>query len=96
MEFEIASKGMLIEMILSSNAVYLQSGRLGERLKDDPNAPKIVAEVAATGFRPIWDKLFLKHLVREMKKEGLNRQQAKQAATAYIQEMRAVSQIRIK
>lgn len=56
-EFDIAKQGILVEHILQSNALYIQGGKVGDRLKHDLNRPKMLIEVPDTGIRSLWDSL---------------------------------------
>ncbi|MEF2547114.1 hypothetical protein VQ045_08075 [Aurantimonas sp. E1-2-R+4] len=38
-EFDVATQGNLVEHILQSNALYIQGGKVGDRLKHDLNRP---------------------------------------------------------
>ena len=44
-------------------------------------------------LRPVWNKIFLKHLSAEMRRQGLNRQQAKRAAAHSIEMMREIGEL---
>jgi len=94
-EFEIVRHGILVEQILSSRALYIQAGKEGDRIKHNVDAPKVIVEVPDTGFRAVWDKLYLGHVVGHMRACGLGRQQAKRAATQMIEEIRRLSQFRM-
>ena len=56
----------------------------------------MLIEVPDTHFQPEWDRLFLKHLALDMRKKGLQRQQAKQAARRLIEELRQFGKFRMK
>jgi hypothetical protein len=43
-EFEIVKQGILVEHILQSNGLYIQAGKVGDRLKHDLNRPKCLSE----------------------------------------------------
>jgi len=47
-EFEIVKQGILVEHILQSNGLYIQAGKVGDRLKHDLNRPKMLIEVPDT------------------------------------------------
>jgi len=57
---------------------------------------RILIEVPDTHFQPEWERLFLKHLALDMRKKGLHRQQAKQAARGLIKELRQFGKFRMK
>jgi hypothetical protein len=94
-EFDIVRQGVLVEAILGARATYIQAGRPGDRVKDTLPAPKIIAEIPETGFRPIWDRIFLKEMTRHLRKQGLGRQHAKRAATSAIDELKYLEHVRV-
>lgn len=95
-DFEIMRHGILVEQILSTEVFYLQCGKPGDRVKHNVSAPKIFVEVTATGFRPRWDEIFSKVVVKRFRGEGLNRQQAKEAAKNAISELKKFSELRLR
>ena len=48
-EFDVVKRGILVESILTSNAVYIQAGKPGDRISHDFNRPKTLIEVPDTG-----------------------------------------------
>jgi hypothetical protein len=95
-EFDIAKQGILVEHILQSKALYIQAGKAGDRLIHDLNRPKMLIEVPDTGIRALWDKLFFDAVVKLMRKDGLSRREAKEAARAAIGEIRELAKFRMK
>lgn len=95
-EFDIAKQGILVEHILQSNALYIQSGKVGDRLIHDLNLPKMILEVPDTGFRAHWDKLYFDGVFKRMRKEGLGRSRAKEVARTYIEKIRELARFRMK
>lgn len=95
LDFDILKQGGLVDQILTSNALYLQPGQDGDRFVANPNAPKVLVEVPDTGFGKPWTKMFHQRVVKDMRKRGLNRQQAKQAANQFIKEWREFGQFRM-
>lgn len=96
LEFDIAKQGILVEQILTAKGLYIQSGRIGDRLIKDLGRPKILLEVADTGFRKDWDRLFQKYLTKHFRAKGLGRSDAKQAALSAIAELRKLGSIRMR
>jgi hypothetical protein len=96
LQFEIVRQGILVDQILNSHAVYIQPGKKGDRYITTIDNQRILIEVPDTHFQSEWDRLFLKHLVQDMRKNGLQRQQAKQAARSLIEELRQFGKFRMK
>lgn len=94
-EFDIEKRGILVESILTVNALYIQSGRPGDRFIHDPNRLKILIEVPDTGFRPYWNKIFRKHLMSRFRQAGYSRMDAKQAVQVHLKHMRDVVKFRM-
>ena len=80
--FDIAKQGILVEQILQTKGLYIQAGKPGDRLKHDLNGSKMLIEVPDTGIRPYWDKLFFHSVVKSMRRGGLGRRDAREAARA--------------
>lgn len=95
-EFNIAKQGILVEHILQSNGLYMQAGKVGDRLKHDLNRPKMLIEVPDTGIRAVWDKLYFDAVVKRARSEGLNRREAKDVARAAIGQIRELAKFRMK
>ena len=95
-EFKIAEQGILVECILQSKGLYIQAGKVGDRLVHDLNRPKMLIEVPDTGIRPQWDKLFFDAVVKQMKRGGLGRREAKKAAETAVGELLQLTKFRMK
>lgn len=95
-EFDIAHQGILVEHILQSNGLYIQAGKVGDRLKHDINRPKMLIEVPDTGVRPRWDKLYFEAVVKRARKDGLRRRDAQDVARAAIGKVRELATFRMK
>jgi len=53
-------------------------------------------EVPDTGFRQHWDKLYKIRITKRLNADGLNRQQAREAASKFIEEMREIAKFKIE
>jgi hypothetical protein len=95
-QFDIAHQGILVEHILQSNRLYIQAGKVGDRLKHDITRPKMLIEVPDTGIRPRWDKLYFEAVVKRARKEGLLRRDAQDVARAAIGQVRELAKFRMK
>jgi hypothetical protein len=96
LEFELKrNHGILVEQILETNALYIQAGRDGDRLKDDLSLPKVVLEVPELGFRRYWDEIHIAHVTAQLRKRGLGRAEAKRKAALVIAEMRKIGATRL-
>lgn len=95
-EFDIAKQGILVEHILQSNALYIQSGMPGDRLGHDLDRPKMLIEVPDTNFKGKWEKLYFNAIFQRMRNNGLNRKVAKVAVQSYLTKVREIASFRIK
>lgn len=95
-EFDIAKQGILVEHILQSNALYIQSRVPGDRLGHDLDRPKMLVEVPDTNFKGKWEKLYFNAIFQRMRNNGLNRKVAKVAAQNYLTKVREIASFRIK
>lgn len=94
--FDIEKHASLVELMLISRAVYLQSGNPGDRLSTTLDDPRLLLELPDTGFRPIWDAALLKRMTYVMRQAGLPRTTAKHAAVAFVQQMRELADFRLR
>lgn len=96
LRFSIDEQAILVDMMLSSGAVYLQPGTRGDRLQSTLDAARILAELPETGFRPHWEQLLLRRMTRVMSNRlGVSRKRARPAAERMIDEMRRLAQFRL-
>lgn len=94
-EFGIMKHGILVEHILLSSALYIQAGKMGDRLAHDINVPKMIIEVPDTGFRAHWDKLYRDAVIKYARGEGFNRATSKEIARSYIDKIRSLARFKI-
>lgn len=94
-EFELPRRGILVEHILKSNALYLQAGKPGDRLIHNTELHKMIVEVPDTGFGSMWEKLYMKSVIKRFQAEGFNRHQAKAAANTYVEDIRGIAKFRV-
>ncbi|WP_447753321.1 hypothetical protein [Sphingopyxis fribergensis] len=87
-------QGILVEQILSVNGLYLLAGRPGDRVGTTLDQSRVIIEVPDTGFRKIWDKLFLKHTAKVLREKGLPRSRSKEGAREAIALMRKTGEFR--
>jgi len=87
-DFDIVKQGGIVDLIVNAKGLYIQPGRDGDRFMTTPDAPRILVEIPETGFRPYWDDILYRSIMKDMRKSGLTRQQAKQAARQHIEEWR--------
>jgi len=96
LEFNIADQGILVDSILTSKALYLQPGRLGDRLSSSLESPRIFVEVPDLGFKSEWDRMWPKAIAAKLRQSGLSRTKAKEAAEKAISMMRDVERFRMR
>ncbi|MBR0963374.1 hypothetical protein JQ554_04595 [Bradyrhizobium diazoefficiens] len=94
--FDIAARGVLVDQIIRTKGLYIQAGRTGDRFIHDTERPKVILELPDTGFGRAWEEIFYNSALRQFKRMGLRRSDAKTAASSYIGEWRKFSDLRIK
>jgi hypothetical protein len=94
--FDLASQGGLVDQIVRVKGLYLQAGREGDRFIKDTERPKVLMEIPDTGFGQVWDKLFLRSVVKRMRDAGLTRREAKEAAQSHITQWRQFGDFRMR
>jgi hypothetical protein len=96
LEFEIVKQGIIVEHVLMSKGLYIQSGKPGDRLKNDLKLPKILLEIPDTGFQKYWDRIYHRAIMRRARQDGVGRGEAKSASRRYIQSIRELAKFKVK
>ncbi len=95
LKFDIVKEGVLVDQILTTKAFYLQAGRPGDRFLNTQNAGSIIVEVPATDAMQDWDVTLSKVIAKEMRSQGIGRQEAKRAAREHIVKFRKFGRFRV-
>ncbi len=96
LEFDVTEQGILVDLILTAKALFLQPGRKGDRLSTTFDSPRILVEVPELGFKAVWDKLWPKALAKKLQKMGLRRQDVKKGASTAISFVREMEGLRMR
>lgn len=88
LDFDIARQGGVVDQIIQAQGVYIQPGKKGDRLSSTLDNERILIEVPSKHFRKEWDKILYKALVKNFKKKGLVKSDAKNASNGFIKEWR--------
>ena len=83
-----SSHCVIVEQIIKSRALYVQPGRIGDRLVSTLDHSRILVEVGDLSFDETWDQLLHASTVRQFRSGGMSKAQAKDAATKLIAEWR--------
>lgn len=94
-QFDVVRQGILVEQALTAQSLYVQSGRIGDRVSANLSVPKVLVELPEVGFRPIWDNLLSERLFIHFSKNGLSRVQSRQAVTTAIEKLRTICAARL-
>jgi hypothetical protein len=94
--FSIETQGLVVDLMLRGEAVYLQAGVPGDRLITSREADRVLVELPDGGFRAVWDKLFLERMTDVIAKRlAIRRRKARPKAEQLIDEMRRISGFRM-
>jgi hypothetical protein len=94
--FSIEHEGIIVDAALNSGALYLQPGRPGDRLKHDPNRPKILIEAPDDDFRDRWEGVVIQRLTKVIRRrERMPRAEARQLAAEWLDQSRILSRFRM-
>ena len=84
-------QGVLVDLIHSSHGVYLQPGRLGDRLTATLHNPRVLFEVPPNpDFEKVFGRLYEKAIIQRFRKSGMKRDASKRAASSFLAESRKV------
>lgn len=97
LEFNIVEQGILVEHALMGQGIYIaRAENDSDRLTRNVDRAKVIVELPDLGFRKVWDKLFMDHMVKYFKDEGLSRAEARGAARLAITEFRKLGSLRAR
>jgi hypothetical protein len=95
LEFDIVSQGVLVDQILQNEMLYIQPGRPGDRLQHDMDALKVLVEIPFRNLAGVWDLAWREALMRDYRKKGLSRREARIAVRNVISEWRDMASMRV-
>ncbi len=93
-KFEIEKEFSLADGIVQARGVYLQSNESEDKVLGGLLAPRILVEVPPGTVLNDWDKRLLTALTKRMKREGLDRKQARDAAIEALKRTREIWSLR--
>ncbi len=96
LRFGMDERGGLVDMALSSRALYLRGGRPGDRVIHDIEHPRILIDLPDTGFRLVWEEVFLRQMTSHYAREtGLPRRKARELAREFLVRWRELGSFRM-
>jgi hypothetical protein len=93
--FKLPEVAILVEQIVKTEALYLQPGQPGDRLKSTLGNPRILCEIQRNDFAEKWDDIFLGSLTAALKRKKFNKREARRLAKEQIQHMRELAELRL-
>lgn len=87
-EFNIDRDYSLIDGIIESKGVYLQTGVKGDKVSKKMDDPRILVEVPNMGVKEIWDEILLNSIKKKYMKKGYKKREAITISRQHISEMR--------
>jgi hypothetical protein len=97
LEFDIVRQGILVEQALTGQGIYLACAEhADDRLRNNPDRPKVIIDMLDTGFAKTWNDLFHKHLAQDFREKGLSRSDSRRAARSAIEELRRFGSLRMR
>jgi len=86
----------IVDIIVSSQLLFIQTGKPGDRLKHDLFKPKLLIEVPSEQFASKWKELYLRIMTRRFRKLDYSKKVAEKLANDFYNEMRIVRDMRMK
>jgi len=93
-EFDVRKYGGIVDKIIRAHGLYLQAGKLGDRLMNTPGAPRILMEIPQTDFDRTWESIWIKVLIQQFQEKG-QRKDPKALALRLIEEWRRPDDLRM-
>lgn len=90
-QFDAEEHAVAIDQAIHTRCIYLQSGKIGDRLSttaESKNIPRISVEIGAFGFEERWEKIWTGILRKKYRKLGKGFWDAKQSAKLHIEDIR--------
>ena len=94
-EFDVSKHGVIVEQAFQSSAIYIQAGRIGDRVINDFDRPRMLVMLEATGAKNDWDRIYFSTLVKKFRDDGLRKKDARQSAEAFLKLIREVGSFAI-
>lgn len=89
--FDLRTQPAIADSIVQAKSVYLQPSESGGRVIDGMDKPKIIIEVPPQTKLPKWDSMLLEQIAKRMKRDGIGRKSAKNAAKQYLARIRDIT-----
>jgi hypothetical protein len=86
--FKLTAHGSAVDLAMQGNAIYLQSGKPGDRFYRKMAEPRIIAEIGAEMPRQMWELRWQKAIRNRLRAEGVSRSEAKRQSTEHIRRLR--------
>lgn len=93
--FDLRMQPAIADSIVQAKSVYLQPNEYGGRVVDGIDKPKIIIEIPPQTKLPKWDSMLLEQITIKMKKDGIGKKSAKDAAKQHLERIREFTGRRI-
>jgi hypothetical protein len=94
--FSIENQAILVEAALTARAIYLQTGKKGDRYMHDPDRPKLFIVIPDADFRERWESLLMHQMVTYMSRQlRVSRRKAYPSAQLLVDELRKLTGFRL-
>ena len=95
-EFDIVRHGLLLDLALSGQGIYIaRSNGDDDRFRKAIDSPKLLVELADTGFGKKWNEIFHKQIAEHFRENGLSKSESKNAAMSAISELRKIGALKM-
>lgn len=95
--FEMPKHAGLVDQAVTSRAVYLQAGNVGDRVTTTPDAPRLLVEVARhDAFARRWEYLFPRIMAKQLRSEyGVSSSESRRLGAEAVVEWRKFGTFRM-
>jgi hypothetical protein len=94
--FSIERQAILVEAILTARAMYLQTGKQGDRYIHDPDRPKLFIVLPDADFREVWDGLLVHQMTTVMSRRlRVSRRKAYPTGQQQVEELKKLTDFRL-
>ena len=86
LRLSISRQATVVESILTTGILYLQSGRLGDTAASTWGEPRLVVQIPESGFREYWDPLVMRRTKADVAKRlGISKRSATPLAQQIVE-----------
>lgn len=94
-DFDVSADSLLVELVLSSRALYIQGGTAKDTAEDRLNGKRLLIEIPSTGFEEFWRVKRYRHLKGVFREKGMSAQEVSNAIAVLDAQLAKLKDLRV-